>query len=177
MFLIDLITFEYDFIYIPALFFVCTTARSQASLSLHTIAMPIIKIDTPSSLITTSSHPRSSSKVNGDSKAPAHVISTAQPNNTFANNTQNGPLSPTKLFPTKLGECYGKIADLEQHVPAKWWTSLFADALYLKTDGDVVEDPLITRHEANQLLSDTRISKLLASASETSRLHQKFEFM
>lgn len=76
------------------------------------------------------------------------------------------PQSPAHL----QAKCHGKIADLEQHVPEKWWTSLFADSLYLKTDGDCVEDPLITRHEATQLLSDKRISTLFASASPTSNL-------
>ena len=33
----------------------------------------------------------------------------------------------------------GPVADLEAHLPAEWWRKLF-NALYVKTDGDVVED-------------------------------------
>lgn len=45
--------------------------------------------------------------------------------------------------------CHGRVAaeDFEKMVPAQWWKSVFADAMYLKTDGDVVEDPLITEEE------------------------------
>lgn len=45
--------------------------------------------------------------------------------------------------------CHGPVndVDFEKMVPAQWWKTLFADELYLKTDGDVVEDPEITREE------------------------------
>lgn len=43
--------------------------------------------------------------------------------------------------------CLGPVADLEKHVPNQWWKELFADSLYLKTDGDVVEDAFITQKE------------------------------
>ena len=33
--------------------------------------------------------------------------------------------------------CLGPVADLEAHLPAEWWRKLF-NALYVKTDGDVV---------------------------------------
>jgi hypothetical protein len=33
---------------------------------------------------------------------------------------------------------YGPISDLEKHLPTDWWATLF-NAIYLKTDGDVVE--------------------------------------
>ena len=35
--------------------------------------------------------------------------------------------------------CLGPVADLEAHLPAEWWRKLF-NALYVKTDGDVVEN-------------------------------------
>lgn len=42
----------------------------------------------------------------------------------------------------------GPVENLEAHVPADWWRRLFT-SLYLKTDGDVVEDPEITRKEVD----------------------------
>ena len=35
--------------------------------------------------------------------------------------------------------CLGPVADLEAHLPEEWWRKLF-NALYVKTDGDVVEN-------------------------------------
>jgi hypothetical protein len=48
-----------------------------------------------------------------------------------------------------LSICFGRVneADFERMVPAQWWKTVFADGLYLKTDGDVVEDPEITKEE------------------------------
>ena len=50
-------------------------------------------------------------------------------------------------IPTSI--CHGivKEEDFEKMIPAQWWKTVFADDLYLKTDGDVVEDPEITREE------------------------------
>ncbi len=42
----------------------------------------------------------------------------------------------------------GPVENLEAYVPADWWRRLFT-SLYLKTDGDVVEDPEITRKEVD----------------------------
>jgi hypothetical protein len=55
---------------------------------------------------------------------------------------------------------YGRIRDLEAMVPKQWWTTVF-DELYLKTDGDVVEDPDITREEVSLLTRDADIRSLL----------------
>jgi D-alanine-D-alanine ligase len=33
----------------------------------------------------------------------------------------------------------GPVADLERHLPSDWWRTLF-NSIYLKTDGDVVEN-------------------------------------
>ncbi len=44
--------------------------------------------------------------------------------------------------------CLGPIADLEEYVKKDWWKKIF-NAYYLKTDGDVVDDDLITSHEIN----------------------------
>ncbi|KAJ3053933.1 hypothetical protein HDU99_007875, partial [Rhizoclosmatium hyalinum] len=43
--------------------------------------------------------------------------------------------------------CHGRVDDLESMVPAEWWTQVFNDSMYLKTDGDVVEDPEVTKQE------------------------------
>ncbi len=40
----------------------------------------------------------------------------------------------------------GPVSDLERHLPSDWWRSLF-NSLYLKTDGDVVENPLNTSQD------------------------------
>ncbi len=45
----------------------------------------------------------------------------------------------------------GPVSNLEEHVHPEWWLRLF-NSLYLKTDGDVVDDPLITKKEIDQFL-------------------------
>ncbi|HUT62832.1 MAG TPA: methyltransferase domain-containing protein [Anaerolineae bacterium] len=40
----------------------------------------------------------------------------------------------------------GPVSDLERHLPSDWWRTLF-NSLYLKTDGDVVENPENTKRE------------------------------
>ena len=56
--------------------------------------------------------------------------------------------------------CYGRVkeSDFERMVPDQWWKTLFADDLYLKTDGDVVEDPEITKEEIRMLEEHESIS-------------------
>lgn len=46
----------------------------------------------------------------------------------------------------------GPVADLEQHLPSEWWRKLF-NALYVKTDGDVVENSENTRREVDFLVA------------------------
>jgi hypothetical protein len=55
--------------------------------------------------------------------------------------------------------CYGRVEKLQNFVPDMWWKTVFADSMYLKTDGDVVEDPDITKEEIKQL--STMIPELL----------------
>jgi len=43
---------------------------------------------------------------------------------------------------------FGPVSDLERHLPSDWWRTLF-NAAYLKTDGDVVENPDNTRREVD----------------------------
>ncbi len=42
----------------------------------------------------------------------------------------------------------GPVLNLEEHVTPDWWRGIF-NSLYLKTDGDVVADPNITRQEVD----------------------------
>jgi D-alanine-D-alanine ligase len=48
----------------------------------------------------------------------------------------------------------GPVSDLERHLPGEWWKSLF-NAVYLKTDGDVVEDARNTAFEVDLVLAAT----------------------
>ncbi|HUU83716.1 MAG TPA: methyltransferase domain-containing protein [Phycisphaerae bacterium] len=45
----------------------------------------------------------------------------------------------------------GPVSDLERHLPSDWWRSLF-NSIYLKTDGDVVENEQNTAHEVDLLI-------------------------
>lgn len=51
----------------------------------------------------------------------------------------------------------GPVANLEEHVYPTWWRNIF-NSLYLKTDGDVVEDQRITNEEVDRFLSILKIS-------------------
>ncbi|UCG58598.1 MAG: methyltransferase domain-containing protein [Phycisphaerales bacterium] len=42
----------------------------------------------------------------------------------------------------------GPVPNLEEHVHPEWWRQIF-NATYLKTDGDVVDDPLLTSKEVD----------------------------
>ena len=53
--------------------------------------------------------------------------------------------------------CLGPVADLESHLPAEWWRKLF-NALYVKTDGDVVENAENTRREVDFITSAAAIT-------------------
>lgn len=46
----------------------------------------------------------------------------------------------------------GCLNDLENYVPADWWKHIF-DPIYLKTDGDVVNDPDITKREVDMIIN------------------------
>ncbi len=46
----------------------------------------------------------------------------------------------------------GPVSDLERHLPAEWWRNLFT-ALYLRTDGDVVENAANTTAEIDRVIS------------------------
>jgi D-alanine-D-alanine ligase len=64
-------------------------------------------------------------------------------------------IAPTKpKRPKRLAtrSCLGPVADLEAHLPEEWWRKLF-NALYVKTDGDVVENLENTRREVDFIVS------------------------
>src|SRR4029079_15097703 len=48
--------------------------------------------------------------------------------------------------------CLRPVSDLEAHLPAEWWRKLF-NALYVKTDGDVVENSENTRRDVDFILA------------------------
>ncbi len=55
---------------------------------------------------------------------------------------------PEALTPPRT---LGPVSDLERHLPADWWRNLF-NSLYLKTDGDVVENLQNTVREVDLLV-------------------------
>ena len=46
----------------------------------------------------------------------------------------------------------GPVSDLERHLPNDWWRTLF-NAVYLKTDGDVVENDANTRGDVERVVA------------------------
>ncbi len=52
--------------------------------------------------------------------------------------------------------CLGPVADLEAHLPEEWWRKLF-NALYVKTDGDVVENNENTRREVDFIVTSANV--------------------
>lgn len=57
----------------------------------------------------------------------------------------------------------GPVDDLQSYVKAEWWRHLF-NAHYLRTDGDVVDDPAITEREMDafvDLLQPTPEARIL----------------
>lgn len=58
---------------------------------------------------------------------------------------KNRPLTPSPA------RTIGPVSDLERHLPTDWWRTLF-NSVYLKTDGDVVENDANTRREIDLLI-------------------------
>jgi D-alanine-D-alanine ligase len=56
---------------------------------------------------------------------------------------------PRKVKSTsRIVKSLGPVSNLEEHVQSDWWRCIF-NSMYLKTDGDVVDDPLITAKEVD----------------------------
>ncbi len=53
--------------------------------------------------------------------------------------------------------CLGRVLDLEEHVQPDWWRRIF-NSIYLKTDGDVVDDQDITKKEVDLFFRTLRLS-------------------
>ena len=51
---------------------------------------------------------------------------------------------------------FGPVSDLEEHVEPDWWKRIF-NSIYIKTDGDVVEDKNITSFEADFFIKSLRL--------------------
>lgn len=62
------------------------------------------------------------------------------------------PSEKRNRAPLRTRATLGPLTKLEDHVPPAWWDRQF-DTLYLKTDGDVVEDDDITRREIRPFLA------------------------
>ena len=59
---------------------------------------------------------------------------------------------PSAKRPKEFGpRTLGPVSDLERHLPPEWWKSLF-NSLYLKTDGDVVENDINTVRDVDLIL-------------------------
>ena len=67
----------------------------------------------------------------------------------------------------------GPVPNLEEHVQADWWRLIF-NSIYLKTDGDVVDDPQVTSREVDlfsgilQLSPEDRILDLCCGQGRVS---------
>ncbi|MGE5146594.1 MAG: methyltransferase domain-containing protein [Candidatus Eiseniibacteriota bacterium] len=57
----------------------------------------------------------------------------------------------TPVSPAAQARTLGPVSDLERHLPPDWWKSLF-NALYLQTDGDVVENEANTKREIDLVI-------------------------
>ena len=76
------------------------------------------------------------SKPNGSTTAPARTKT-----------TEKSPRPRTH----GAGRTIGPVSDLERHLPAEWWRTLF-NSIYLKTDADVVENDANTVREIDLLV-------------------------
>ena len=65
--------------------------------------------------------------------------------------TRTGEPPDNKRKGKHPGQTLGPVSDLEEHVKSDWWKGIF-NRLYLKTDGDVVDDQQITRSEIDRIV-------------------------
>jgi D-alanine-D-alanine ligase len=61
-----------------------------------------------------------------------------------------GPANNTPA-PLTTSRTIGPVSDLERHLPNEWWRTLF-NSVYLKTDGDVVENDVNTQRDVSMLI-------------------------
>ena len=61
-------------------------------------------------------------------------------------------MADSSLLEPLKSRTLGPVADLEKHLPPDWWRTLF-NSLYLKTDGDVIENDDNTAAEVDMLIN------------------------
>lgn len=61
-------------------------------------------------------------------------------------------MARSSAAPNGAVKTLGPVSDLERHLPHDWWRTLF-NAVYLKTDGDVVENDANTVREVDNLIA------------------------
>ncbi|KAI8998233.1 hypothetical protein BC832DRAFT_517822, partial [Gaertneriomyces semiglobifer] len=76
------------------------------------------------------------------------------------------PAKPINGHVTPQVVCHGRVTDLEEMVPSQWWKHVFADEMYLRTDGDMVEDPEITKEEVGLLEQDEEVMKIFLRGTD-----------
>ena len=76
------------------------------------------------------------------------------------NKTTSTLQKPTSLQKKnkQIKKILGPVDNLEEHVSPDWWRNIFT-SLYLKTDGDVVDDNNITRKEIDDFTKILNLSK------------------
>ncbi|KAJ3355273.1 hypothetical protein GGF32_002102 [Allomyces javanicus] len=104
----------------------------------------------------------------GHRKSSAHKASTTQQHQPHPQQQATGKTADqaATATATKPRICRGRVGNLESNVPQAWWKHVFADEFYLKTDGDVVEDPDVTRSEVDMLESYPYVAAILRRGSE-----------
>lgn len=65
---------------------------------------------------------------------------------TAANTSESASSQKQDKPPAQQSKSLGFVTNLEEHVKEDWWKYIF-NSLYMKTDGDVVDDDNITRNE------------------------------
>jgi len=75
----------------------------------------------------------------------------------------NSKSPPKTKSVSYAGKSLGPVPSLEEHLHPEWWRLIF-NSIYLKTDGDVVDDPQITAREVDmfsEILSFSSENKIL----------------
>jgi D-alanine-D-alanine ligase len=70
----------------------------------------------------------------------------------------NAPATGRTAARSPLPRTLGPVSDLERHLPEDWWRKIFT-SVYLKTDGDVVENDANTRQEVDALIRAGALEK------------------
>ncbi|QPJ64360.1 MAG: methyltransferase domain-containing protein [Candidatus Nitrohelix vancouverensis] len=73
-----------------------------------------------------------------------------------ASKTPASPKSPAKKGKLNPVRTLGPVSDLERHLPPEWWRDIF-NSLYLKTDGDVVENDLNTVRDIDWVVKSANL--------------------